>query len=158
MGITSSISRQIAKKIGHLQAMPVRRGINHHLYKEPSERITKPYVPTGLPRGRPRKSEEELKQPRISPGAPKAKRRGKNHHMYKDPSERITKPYVPTGLPRGRQRKPQEELKQPRNDVSNRRYKAGPESFKDSSEYVPNGKPRGRPPKEIIADTEIFGY
>merc|ERR1712179_201760 len=111
MGITSSISRQIAKKIGHLQAMPVRRGKTHHLYKEPSERITKPYVPTGLPRGRPRKPEEELKQPRISLGAPKAKgkRRGINHHMYKDPSERITKPYVPTGLPRGRPRKPEEE-------------------------------------------------
>lgn len=58
--------------------MPMRKGEKHHWSKDPSEKATKqPYVPTGKPRGRPPKPEDE----------------------------KITTPYVPTGKPRGRPKK-----------------------------------------------------
>merc|ERR1712080_308361 len=55
--------------------MGVKKGRAHHWHKAEKDKVPKtPYVPTGKPRGRPKKP----------------------------PGERVSQPYVPTGKPRGR--------------------------------------------------------
>jgi hypothetical protein len=62
--------------------MPKRKGTKkgkeHHWSKDPSDKITKPYVPTGKPRGRPPLPEGVKKAKAYNPtgkprGRPKAK-------------------------------------------------------------------------------------
>jgi len=85
----------------------IKKGSRHHnsglkpeeWAKADEDKITKPYVPTGNPKGRPKMADEDKVGPK--PYVPTGKPRGRK----KNPHAKNKNPfgvYIPTGKPRGR--------------------------------------------------------
>ena len=79
-----------------------KRGADHHWYKAEEDKVApKPYVPTGKPRGRPKKAEED-KAPRY---VPTGKPRGRPKMAVSEKKQS----QVTSGKPRGRPKKTEAE-------------------------------------------------
>jgi len=102
-----------------------------------------PYVPTGRPRGRPRKDsirDDSLPKGRkyIPTGRPRGRPRKNGSAEGAEPGQKKAPVYVPTGRPRGRPRK-------------NALAEGAEPGQKKAPVYVPTGRPRGRPRKNQSA-------
>merc|ERR1711872_843996 len=117
----------------------MRKGKNHHWYKEGIDRSKKKseYVPTGKPRGRPPKAEGEKSQPYVPSGKPRGRPKNAEEGVTKEPKSNTSKANTPTGKSRGRSRSNEDiEIKE------------------ESKGYTPSGKSRGRPSKKSKQDSD----
>merc|ERR1712126_132955 len=90
----------------------MRKGKNHHWYKEGIDRNKKKneYVPTGKPRGRPPKAEGEKSQPYVPSGKPRGRPKSAEEEITDEPKSKKSKATTPTGKSRGRPRSNDEDI------------------------------------------------
>merc|ERR1712212_1049353 len=117
----------------------MRKGKNHHWYKEGIDRNKKnEYVPTGKPRGRPPKAKGQKSQPYVPTGKPRGRPKSAKEETTNEPKSKTSKATTPTGKSRGRPRSNDEDI----------------EKKEESKGYTPTGKPRGRPSKKSKQDSD----